>query len=126
MFVKVTQSGGHRYAQRVESFRNEHGQPRQRTICTLGRLKPSGDVDTLINSLNRAQGRNTQANTHPLDALRFWWRFTSLAVTSSWRDLHPQECAHVLSAHEKGPTEVGPLGLQRSVRVSRFRQPRPL
>ncbi|KVK94875.1 hypothetical protein WJ47_00615 [Burkholderia ubonensis] len=21
-------------------------------------------------------------------------RFTSFAVTSSWRDLHPQECAH--------------------------------
>jgi hypothetical protein len=38
MFVKLTQSGGRRYAQLVESFRNDAGQPRQRTICTLGRL----------------------------------------------------------------------------------------
>ena len=39
MFVKVTQSGPRRYAQLVESFRNEQGKPRQRTICTLGRLR---------------------------------------------------------------------------------------
>jgi len=38
MFIKVTQSGGRRYAQLVESFRNDAGQPRQRTLATLGRL----------------------------------------------------------------------------------------
>ena len=57
MFIKVTTSGGRRYAQLVESFRNESGQPRQRTIATLGRLEPGGDVDRLIQSLHRAQGR---------------------------------------------------------------------
>ena len=36
MFIKVTQSGQRRYAQLVESFRNEDGKPRQRTVCTLG------------------------------------------------------------------------------------------
>ena len=36
MFIKVTQSGNRRYAQLVESFRNEQGKPRQRTVCTLG------------------------------------------------------------------------------------------
>ena len=39
MFVKVTESGTRRYAQWVESFRNDEGKPRQRTICTLGRLE---------------------------------------------------------------------------------------
>ena len=34
MFIKVTQSGQRRYAQLVESFRNEDGKPRQRTVCT--------------------------------------------------------------------------------------------
>ena len=56
MFIKVTQSGPRRYAQLVESFRNDDGQPRQRTICTLGRLESGGDVDKLIASLRRAQG----------------------------------------------------------------------
>ena len=51
MFIKVTQSGNRRYAQLVESFRNEEGKPRQRTVCTLGRLEAGGEVDTLIASL---------------------------------------------------------------------------
>ncbi|WP_232434247.1 hypothetical protein, partial [Burkholderia ubonensis] len=28
-------------------------------------------------------------------------RFTSFAVTSSWRDLHPQECAHAGRTEKK-------------------------
>jgi transposase len=97
MFVKVTQSGGRRYAQLVESFRNDQGQPRQRTICTLGRLEPGGDVDTLINSLNRAQGRDSTASANPLDELRFidsrnagdvW------AVAQLWRSLGLDDLAH--------------------------------
>ena len=47
MFIKVTQSGSRRYAQLVESFRNDEGKPRQRTVCTLGRLEHGGEVDTL-------------------------------------------------------------------------------
>jgi transposase len=61
VFIKVTTSGGRRYAQLVESFRNEAGQPRQRTLATLGRLEPGGDVDRLIQSLHRAQGREDAA-----------------------------------------------------------------
>ena len=57
MFIKVTSSGGRRYAQLVESYRNDAGQPRQRTLATLGRLEPGGDVDRLIEALSRAQGR---------------------------------------------------------------------
>jgi len=55
MFIKVTQSGARRYAQLVESFRNEDGKPRQRTVCTLGRLEDGGEVDTLIASMQRAR-----------------------------------------------------------------------
>ena len=51
MFLKLTKSGGRHYAQLVESFRNEAGRPRQRTLATLGRLEPGGDVDRLIQSL---------------------------------------------------------------------------
>ena len=61
MFIKVTSSGGRRYAQLVESFRNDAGQPRQRTLATLGRLEPGGDVDRLITALSRAQGREDAA-----------------------------------------------------------------
>ena len=50
-YIKVTVSGGRRYAQLVESFRNEAGSPRQRTLTSLGRLEPGGDVDRLINAL---------------------------------------------------------------------------
>ena len=58
MFLKVTSSGGHRYVRLVESFRNEDGQPRQRTIATLGRLdEHGGPLDALLNALLRAKGR---------------------------------------------------------------------
>ncbi len=69
MFIKVTQTGNRRYAQLVGSFRNEQGKPRQRTICTLGRLEPGSEVDTLIASLQRAQG--ITAAPSALDELRF-------------------------------------------------------
>ena len=58
MFIKVTTSRGRRYAQLVESFRNESGQPRQCTIATLGHLEAGGEVDRLIAALQRAQGRD--------------------------------------------------------------------
>ena len=58
MFVKVTTSGGHRYARLVESFRNEDGQPRQRTVATLGRIdERGGQLDALLGGLLRAKGR---------------------------------------------------------------------
>ena len=73
MFIKVTTTAGRRYAQLVESFRNENGQPRQRTLATLGRLEPDGDVDRLIQALNRAQGRDPGAGMAPagLEGARF-------------------------------------------------------
>jgi len=70
VFIKVTTSGSRRYAQLVESFRNDAGQPRQRTVCTLGRLEAGGEVDALINALHRARGLAATERS-ALDALRF-------------------------------------------------------
>ena len=58
MFIKLTQSGGRSYAQLVESFRDETGRPRQRTLATLGRVdQPGGQVDALLRGLLRAKGQ---------------------------------------------------------------------
>ncbi|MDA3889742.1 MAG: IS1634 family transposase [Allgaiera sp.] len=59
MFTRITESGGRRYLQIVESFRNDSGKSRLRVVANLGRLdalKP-GQLDALISGLNRAAGR---------------------------------------------------------------------
>jgi transposase len=57
MFIKLTRSGGHGYVQLVESYRNEEGKPRQRSVATLGRVDESGGgVDSLLHGLLRAKG----------------------------------------------------------------------
>lgn len=57
MFVKLTRSRGLTYAQLVESFRDEHGTPRQRTVATLGRVDESGgQLDAVLAALLRARG----------------------------------------------------------------------
>ena len=60
MLIKLTKSGGHSYVQLVESYRNDEGKPRQRTVATIGRLdEVGGGVDSLVNGLLRATGRAT-------------------------------------------------------------------
>src|SRR4051812_9856858 len=64
MFIKVTKSGSRRYVQLVESYRDDSGTPRQRTVATVGRLGESGgSVDSLLNGLLKATGR--LADTSP-------------------------------------------------------------
>jgi len=66
MFIKHTRAGGHTYAQLVESFRDEQGKPRQRTVATLGRVdEAGGQVDALLNGLLRAKGRPVPSGTAP-------------------------------------------------------------
>jgi hypothetical protein len=66
MFIKVTRSGGHSYLQLVESYRNEEGKPRQRTVATIGRLDESGGgVDALLGGLLRAKGLPASAAAPP-------------------------------------------------------------
>ena len=80
MFLKVTSSGGHRYVRLVESFRNEDGQPRQRTVATLGRLdEEGGPLDSLLNGLLRVKGR--PAGTAQAHQVRFE---STLALGDVW------------------------------------------
>jgi hypothetical protein len=63
MFIKRTQSGGHTYLQLVESYRNEQGLTRQRTVATLGRADEVGaGADALLAGLMRATGRGPVAD----------------------------------------------------------------
>ena len=66
MFIKLTRSGPRTYAQLVESFRDEQGKPRQRTVATLGRIdEQGGQVDGLLDGLLRAKGRPAVAAGSP-------------------------------------------------------------
>jgi transposase len=59
MFVKITTSGPRRYVQLVESFRDENGRPKQRTVATLGRLDQLGtELESVIEGLLRVTGRS--------------------------------------------------------------------
>ena len=121
MFIKVTQSGARRYAQLVESFRNVDGKPRQRTVCTLGRLEDGGEVDALIASLQRARGIAPLAS--PLDGLRFTdsrhagdvW-----ALSELWRSLGFDDLAR---AWRRSKTEVDVLGCLRLMVFNRLCDP---
>jgi transposase len=66
MFIKLTRAGGRTYAQLVESFRDDSGRPRQRTLATLGRIDESGgQVDALLGGLLRAKGRSLDDTSVP-------------------------------------------------------------
>ena len=58
MFVKVTTSGPRRYVQLVESYRDEAGRVKKRTVATLGRLDQlTGELDSVIDGLLKVAGR---------------------------------------------------------------------
>lgn len=62
MYVKVTRSGPRRYVQLVESFRNDEGKVKQRTLATLGRLdRMDGALESVINGLLKITGRAAPA-----------------------------------------------------------------
>ena len=121
MFIKVTQSGSRRYAQLVESFRNAEGKPRQRTVCTLGRLETGGEVDTLIASLQRARG--VVPGVSVLDGLRFTdsrqagdvW-----ALSELWRSLGFDALA---TSWRRSKTEVDVLACLRAMVINRLCDP---
>jgi hypothetical protein len=80
MFTKLTKSGGHTYVQLVESFRDENGRPRQRTVSTLGRLdEVGGQVDALLKGLLRAKGMPTAMAEPPQLAFE-----SALALGDVW------------------------------------------
>ena len=126
MFVKVTKSGSRRYAQLVESFRNDDGQPRQRTICTLGRLDSGGAVDVLIASLRRAQGQEVAELTpgvNPLDNLRFVDSRSAgdvWALSQLWRALGLDDLA---GAWRRSRVEQDVLACLRTMVLNRLCDP---
>ena len=66
MYVKVTRSGPRRYVQLVESFRDEDGKVKQRTIATLGRLdQMDGALDSVIGGLMKVTGQAMPARSTP-------------------------------------------------------------
>jgi transposase len=66
MFVKLTRSAGHTYAQIVESFRDANGQPRQRNLLTLGRVDENdGQVDKVLQALLKARGHGPRETATP-------------------------------------------------------------
>jgi transposase len=121
MFIKVTQSGNRRYAQLVESFRNEDGKPRQRTVCTLGRLEAGSEVDTLIASLQRARGITPAASAFA--DLRFTGSRhagDTWALSQLWRSLGFDDLA---SAWRRSKTEVDVLTCLRLMVFNRLADP---
>ena len=66
MFVKVTTSGPRRYVQLVESFRDEAGLVKKRTVATLGRLDQlGGELDSVIDGLMKVAGRKPAQAKQP-------------------------------------------------------------
>jgi|SRR5438105_3389505 len=58
MFVKVTTSGARRYVQLVESYRDDAGRVKKRTVATLGRMDQlSSELDSVIDGLLKVAGR---------------------------------------------------------------------
>jgi hypothetical protein len=70
MFVKVTTSGPRRYVQLVESYRDDAGRVKKRTVATLGRVDQlAGELDSVIDGLLRVAGRDpmiSKASEAPL------------------------------------------------------------
>ena len=71
MYIKVTRSGPRRYVQLVEAYRDDAGQPRQRTVATLGRLDQiGGELESVISGLMRVTGKSAPTAT-PAPAVAF-------------------------------------------------------
>ena len=57
MHVKITTSGSRRYVQLVESYRDDAGRVKKRTVATLGRLDQlGGELDAVISGLLKVAG----------------------------------------------------------------------
>lgn len=90
MFIKVTRSGPRRYVQLVEAYRDDAGQPRQRTVATLGRLDQMGaELESVISGLMRVTGKAVpQALGAPVVAFEAARDFGDVwALTELWNSL---------------------------------------
>lgn len=95
MFIKLTRSGPRRYVQLVESFRDDDGRVKQRTIASLGRLERiDPHVESVIRGLQRVTGRAIEPQPEPpvlhfepARAIGDVWSLTSLWEELGFSDL---------------------------------------
>ena len=85
MHVKVTSSGPRQYVQLVESFRDDTGKVKKRTVASLGRLDRIGnELDAVIRGLLKVSGRDLSAldtpeiHFEPAKALGDVWALSDL------------------------------------------------
>lgn len=72
MFVKITTSGSRRYVQLVESYRDDAGRVKKRTVATLGRLEQlGGELDSVISGLLKVTGREPLGDAPPAPSVSF-------------------------------------------------------
>ncbi|MBK8768224.1 MAG: IS1634 family transposase [Burkholderiaceae bacterium] len=86
MFVKVTASGPRRYVQLVESYRDDAGRVKKRTVATLGRMDQlAGELDSVIDGLLKVAGREPiAANAAPVLAASSLSFETARALGNVW------------------------------------------
>ena len=91
MFVKITTSGPRRYVQLVESYRDDAGLVKKRTVATLGRLDQLGEeLDSVIDGLLKVRGRAPMPQAAPAPTLSFEPSRTLgdvWALTELWKEL---------------------------------------
>ncbi len=97
MFVKITTSGSRRYVQLVESYRDDAGRAKKRTVATLGRLEQlGGELDSVISGLLKVTGREPLGDVPPPPAVSFEsaralgdvWMLTELWKELGFGELH--------------------------------------
>ena len=82
MFIKITESGGRRYAKLAEAYRDEKGVSRQRIIANLGRVDALHSSD---NALGKGLKRLCFGDTDPPESATAITEFNSaLSVGATW------------------------------------------
>ena len=107
----------------MESFRNEDGQPRQRTTRTLGRLEPGGDIDKLIAALQRARGLDASPASNPLNGLRSEGSRCAGNVWGLWQLWRSLGLDALAAAWRRSRVEFDALGCQRAMVFNRLCDP---
>ena len=89
MHVKITSSGTRQYVQLVESYRDDGGLVKKRTVANLGRVDQiSGDLEAVIRGLMKVSGQNIVPPEAPEVAFETARAFGDLWVlTELWNTL---------------------------------------